>query len=139
MGLSELSTYEYARIGANFYYINNPAYQCGSKVAVYYANKRQKNPENLEARFRKQQGCGVITNTIMCEIDGIGYKSCLCTFKTSHYSFYWTTYKSFKQGVLPYPGSLSEQPAKIMEILSLMAHLETDWQQTQAEKTKKKK
>lgn len=38
-------------------------------------------------------------------------------------SFSIITHQGFQQGILPYPGSLSEQPAKIIEIFSLLDQL----------------
>lgn len=54
--------------------------------------------------------------------------------KYPYFGYIYTLYNQYKQGVLPFPGSMSEQPAKIIEIFDVLQQLELE----QEEKTRKK-
>jgi hypothetical protein len=40
------------------------------------------------------------------------------------FGYAYTLYQQYKQGNLPYPGSVTEQPAKILEIFDVISQLE---------------
>ena len=70
---------------------------------------------------------------------GSSFKSLNVVFHTKnnlkypYFSYALTLYNQYKRGCLPYPGSVSEQPAKIMEIFSVFEQLELE----QEEKARK--
>ena len=53
------------------------------------------------------------------------------------FNYSLVTYQAYQKGILPYPGSLSEQPAKIMEIMSTLQQLELEAQEAARKKIEK--
>lgn len=84
---------------------------------------RYKDPEVVIANMRNAKSCGKMASNIMYNIDGIGYRSCLCTFRTHRYPMYWEMYENYQKGNLPYPGTFMEQPSKAIEIIKLIQGL----------------
>lgn len=138
LSISELSTYEYSQIIATFYYHNDDKFGCDRKAAKFYKDDRRKNPKADEEHFRKMQGCVGERKSVMYQFESIGYYGCLCRFRTNMYGFYWSAYQAFKQGTMPYPGSFSEQPSKIIEVFNLLDNLVEDLREEHAKKESKK-
>jgi hypothetical protein len=63
-------------------------------------------------------------------------------FKYPYFSYVLNLYSQYKKGSLPFPGSVSEQPAKIIEIFNVLEQLELEQQEKQrkaVEKEQKKR
>ena len=63
----------------------------------------------------------------MHEIDDLLFHTCVCNFKHPLMSWFMECEEAFSKGILPYEGSLSEQPAKIMEVIYLLQSLKMDY------------
>jgi len=79
-----------------------------------------------------------INELISCDLHFTGG---LTQYEHPYLSYFLTLYERYKQGVLPFPGSTSEQPAKIIEIFNVLDQLDFEKQEKQAReqeaKTKK--
>lgn len=57
--------------------------------------------------------------------------------KYPYFSYVYTAYLNYERGILPYPGSLSEQPAKIMDIFSVLGALKFESEEKMRKKVEK--
>lgn len=62
-----------------------------------------------------------ITELISCNLH---FKKGLQEYNHPYFSYFMTLHQNYKLGVLPFSGSLSEQPAYIMEIFDIMDQLD---------------
>ena len=83
-------------------------------------------------------GCNVIHDKVKYEIDNIGYHSCFCTYRHPHFNSFLLLYKNYERGVLPFRGSLMDQPAYIMEIFTLIENLKSDREQEEREREERR-
>lgn len=130
MALSGLSTAEYALINASWLTLTVDEFKCKETEALL---SKRKDADIAIKYVRTEKGCGVISKTPKVEIDGIEYYSCLCheNFQdhTIHNSLW--LYRQYEKGHLAYPGSLSDQPAKYIELIRLMERLDTEYKNKQ--------
>lgn len=57
---------------------------------------------------------------------GIKFKRHLSQFRYPLMSYVLTLFEGYERGVLPYQGSLADQPFKIIEIFNLLTHLKLE-------------
>lgn len=62
------------------------------------------------------------------EMHGLRFTVPLINFKYERMHYVLILFENYERGILPYPGSVSEQPAQIMEILSLLKTLKQEFQ-----------
>lgn len=125
--VSELGLNEYIKILANWEYITNPALNCNEKRKLY------KDPKKLED-FENRNGCGFkITKGVRYKLDDdrVGIHSCCCDHLHDNFNHILFLHGQFEKGMLPFQGSLSDQPAQIIEIFSLIERLKLKEQQKQ--------
>lgn len=68
----------------------------------------------------------------------VHFKCNLEEIEVGYFAYAITTYDAYhRHGVLPYPGSLSDQPNKIIEIFNIMDALRMEREQQQAEQQKR--
>lgn len=75
---------------------------------------------------QKANGCGKIHDKVKYQIGDIGYKSCFCTYRHPDFNSFLFLYKNYEKGILPFEGSILEQPAYIIEIFGLIETLKLD-------------
>jgi hypothetical protein len=68
--------------------------------------------------MRKLKGCYDFT-TKAYKLENIVYKSCVGNF-TKNIVYFLEAFSQYEKGMLPYNGSLGEQPAKIIEIFNII-------------------
>lgn len=118
---------DYARLIANWEYITNPAFNCVEKKKLY------KNPKQLED-FENRNGCGLkITKYVRHKLDDdrLGFHSCVCDHLHDNFNHILFLQSQFEKGMLPFDGSLSDQPAQIIEIFNLIERLKLKEQRKQ--------
>jgi len=54
------------------------------------------------------------------QLEDIKYYSCIGNFQDSSVRYYWELFQKYQQNMLPYKGSLQEQPNKIIEIFNFI-------------------
>ena len=86
----------------------------------------------MTAALRKSKACEETKETALHAIGtDIGFKTCIGNYY-SQWLFPWIeAYQMYQKGVLPFPGSMSEQPNKVIELFRVIdSH--------QSEKTEKR-
>lgn len=66
------------------------------------------------------------------------FHKCLCNFRNDSFSYYMQLYNSYKLGMLPFEGSVSDQPAAIMEAFSVIDRLQNERQEQETKKAQSK-
>lgn len=127
---------DHLQISASFISSTDDEFRC-KEIESLYA-KREDGDLQIKLR-REEQGCGVLTDDYKVEIDGFGFHSCLChdnfQFKGINDLIYM--YNLFNKGVMPFPGSLMEQPNQLLEYFRLLDRLYKEYNDIQAEKSNK--
>lgn len=136
MNISSASLYDIATLGATYRSNYLEGFKCEERL--------QNNIRNWMSQGRPFPPPERITNwTARCDaahdlrFDNLTYTRCLCKFKSPSFGYYMTLYRSFVNGILPFEGAATDQPASIMEIFNLIATLEAEKQEYEYSKQKK--
>lgn len=70
--------------------------------------------------------------------ENILFRKCPGNFYTLALPHLLTLYRQYESGVLPYPGSLMEQPNKILEVFDVIEHHKRAKMEEEAERIKAK-
>lgn len=112
-------------------------FDCGTCLNKWAG--RTDSAEMTEAN-RKVKGCWGSTeflHEIVVPGGRISFKTCVGNLVQDG-MFHWIVlHRQFQKGVLPYPGSLSEQPAKVLELFELIDSFKI--QQAEEEEKRKQK
>lgn len=130
-----MNSFDHICITASFYYAIDNKFKCEEKIEEY---ARKSNYEKAKMLIQTANGCGVIHDKIMYQVDNVGYHSCFCTFKHPYFYNYLYLFKNYERGILPFSGSLTEQPAYIIEIFTLLENLKADRELEEHEKEMKR-
>ena len=130
MGISSLSTVDVITLKANFEYVYR--LRCDQLIDEHLAKGYTK--EVAEKTVRGEHGCNKLSDSTMYVIDDIEFRTCPCNFRNRKFTFLSTALSAFDKGILPYPGSLSEQPAKAIEALILLSNMKEQFKQEQEAK-----
>jgi len=88
----------------------------------------------MERRLRESKGCFEELSRPVERLDSITFTKCPGNFFSSQMLHMLGWYRSFKDGILPFPGSLVDQPAKVIEILEIIDHNKADREAKNAKK-----
>ena len=127
MDISSLSDYDIITMKANFEYVYK--LRCDQLISEHI--EKGYTCEVAENTVRKEHGCNVLSEDPIYIIDNLEFRTCPCNFRNRMFPFLLTALDGFDKGILPYPGSLSEQPAKAMEALTLLSNLKEQFKQEQ--------
>jgi hypothetical protein len=115
-----MSFREYVEIVATWHHdINKKQYDCKNQVS------KMKDSARIQAH-KNRNGCNKIQSAPR-QVQGIvQYHNCYCDHL--HIGFDHLVYLQgqYENGMLPYMGSLSEQPNKVIEIIKLIERLKLD-------------
>ena len=92
-------------------------YNCVNKLAKKAKNIF--NARHCKDLYEKE------TNFIDAKDYRISFNTCVGNFNSPAVSEMIVIMQNFKEGVMPYPGGLMDQPAKLVEILNLLYSLES--------------
>ena len=70
---------------------------------------------------KKHKGCYDL-HTRVYKLENIQYNSCIGNYTDYSVSFFTELYFKFEKGILPFKGTIREQPNKIMEIFNLIGY-----------------
>lgn len=126
--ISSLSNREYIEIVATFQVLHDSTYQC---------NQCTKRVPSQKTRDEKKGCSKELDKPFASWRDLIKFKKCPATF----YSGYWASvidnFRQYDKGVLPYQGSLLDQPNKIIEAYNLIESLKIEYESELMEKQAK--
>lgn len=133
---------DYALINATWTHLTDKNFQCQK---IYDLYKKRKDWELVTKLEKAKRGCGTIKDTVKIEMDGIAYHSCLChpNFQHPLFNTLLVLSEKYEKGILPYSGGVMDQPAQVIEMLSLISklkqELELEQQKEAAKQSKGKK
>jgi hypothetical protein len=115
----------FIRAGIRAHY--RPKYHCEKELNTMRdrINIENANPNYIAALKEKialrgkVKGCGYVTKHQIDQIDNIVFHTCLCKLKHPFLYDFMFMNEQRKNGVLPFEGSLLNQPAQIIELLKI--------------------
>lgn len=126
MRVSSMSLIDYVKIVGHYNRI-----QHGPSIdpRIY---ERGYTPEQLKVMEDQQKAeSGAISSL------NIQFTAPIESFDYPLFGYIYTSYRYTEKGVLPFPGSLSDQPAQIMEIFNTLESLELENQQREFDRMKR--
>jgi hypothetical protein len=116
--ISGLTMKELVHLKATLHIFDDKRFSCTDCLHKY---KSRVDGEKQTQILQKSMGCETPFPRPVHNIDGeILFDRCIGNY-FSHQAVHWITiHTHFQRGVLPFPGSLSEQPAKVLEIFSVI-------------------
>jgi len=128
--MSSLSLYEEMSIKAGFEYMYR--LRCKSLISEYQS--KGYSSEVARTTVYKEHKCNSMEPKPIYIIDPFEFYTCPCNFQNPLINYLLICSDKWEQGVLPYPGSLSEQPAKLIEALILLENLKIEYKVEEQEK-----
>ena len=102
--------------------------------------KHQQLKEAQLTDFKLRNGCGLKPQKEpRYTIGQINFHNCLCDHLHPDFSRLLFLHSKYQDGVLPYPGSLSEQPSHVIEIFKMLDEFKWEAEQEAARNREKKK
>jgi hypothetical protein len=145
MNISGMTNYDYCKIIATWFYSVEERFNCNiqkDKMSQY--PDFEKRIEQLEIR----NGCNAIsdisgvvekfTGTARYKCEDVAFYRCFCNFVDQSAMFVLNLFFQYEKGFLPFPGTVSDQPAKIMELFAVLTYLKAERQKELEEKAQKK-
>ena len=98
--------------------------------------ERPDKPDILKKkkRLKNCHGDGDITY----KVDNFESKRCIGNFVSRQFFEYIEMFLAYEKGVLPFPGSLSEQPCKIIEIFGIIRQMRAEKLEEKQKQDKKR-
>lgn len=85
---------------------------------------------NAEARiegFKNRNGCDNRKTDRPRQVNGnLQFHSCYCDHLDHDFGFLMSLFDQYEKGFLPYKGSITEQPNKIMDVFNLISQLKLE-------------
>lgn len=57
---------------------------------------------------------------------GITYNRCFCFYQHPDFALFYRIWVTYQKGVLPYPGTIMDQPAWVLDVLELYDRLKAE-------------
>lgn len=89
--------------------------------------------DEITQKNRERKGCFSVSQYALHNLDNLRYHTCIGNFASDSALSFIEAEARYNQGILPYAGSLFEQPAKIIEIFNCIAA----WKQAKLEAQRK--
>jgi hypothetical protein len=116
-----MSATEYIETVASWEFYTNPKqYNCFKQIG------KLKDAKQVEA-FKNRNGCdGRKTEKARQTYDSISFHDCYCNHLARNFDSYIFIHEQYIKGFLPYPGTVLEQPNKVMDIINLISKLKNE-------------
>jgi hypothetical protein len=114
MEISSLTDHDFIRLVATYADLNSGDKQKVSSQAVnrgYTPEQLAQAKSHIAVKFNPVTSCG------------LRFTRPYSSLKFEPFSYVLTLYENYERGCLPFPGSVSEQPAQIMEVFSVLRQL----------------
>jgi hypothetical protein len=124
--MSSLSEFEYVEIVATIESHFNDAFSCHKCCSKYSNQKDKEKTEKKSIAFRKGKGCfGPVNNGFLVGIDkeskSVKFSGCPGNYTSLSVNYFIDLNSKYELGVLPYKGTLGDQPAKIIEVFQAIS------------------
>ena len=117
MELSSLSFYDMVRIIAQY----NTLYS--GKATLNDVDLKQRGYTDSMIAVMREKSVQVFTPVDTC---GIRIKSDFSKVQYPHFHYLMNLFQMYEKGCLPFPGTVSEQPAQIIEMFNIVQLLELE-------------
>lgn len=103
---------------ATLHSLDNKQFQCGECQSTY-ANRS--DGESMLAKLKVTKGCESISDKVLHRLSPeLGFKTCIANYYSSWLPQWIEAYQMYQKGVLPFPGALTEQPNKVIEMFRVI-------------------
>lgn len=127
MKISTISLYDYATLVGHYTRL-----QHGPTIDPRLLDRFKDNPERLK-QIREQAKSSKTHHQAL----NVKFKAPLEEFEFANFGYLFTIYRKFADsGILPFPGSLADQPSQIMELFNTLESLELEVKQKEFNKQK---
>lgn len=93
--------------------------------------------KNHEA-FKRVKGC-VSTPKTNYKVEGFELNTCLGNFARNEFYSYMEMLRQYEKGIMPFPGAMAEQPAKVIDIFNMISQLRNEKEAEKQERVSKRK
>ena len=131
---SELSSREYVELRATLKAMDDARFRCGDCGNQY---RSRPDSEKIIAAFRASKACEVVAEKPVQSIDELQFLTCLGNFFSHSAARLVEMHAHFERGVMPYPGSLADQPSKVIDAFRIIGNWKMRRQAEEAEKARK--
>ncbi len=97
--------------------INEEVFQCEKCLA------QKTSPQALQV-IREKKGC-FGNSAGGYKLENFRFKSCIGNFYSPAVFYWYRNFKNFQKGILPFSGSLFDQPGKAIEIFQVFESLDS--------------
>lgn len=119
-------------IKATLYALDNRHFICGECLNTY---RGRLDEEPMIERLRQSKACRDVRPTPIHTINReINFSTCIGNFFSSQIAQWYEPYRQYQNGILPFPGSMSEQPNKVIELFRLFGAHEAEKTEQQIKK-----
>lgn len=137
-----ISLYEEATIRASLEVMQNPKFQCPSKESDLETRYSLDSRADVKIQHALTahaliNSCDEYQDKVVHTLDRFGYNSCLCNYSYSLIYYFSILLENYEKGNLPFEGSISDQPSRVIDIIYLIQALKQEYKQKlQKEQTK---
>ena len=115
-----MSNAEYIQLQSTLIALDDKELQCA--VCVHKHDGKDQG-QKLNRAFRQVKGCFEPSTRVVHKTDQLTFTRCPGNFFSDAAMFWIEAFERYDKGVLPFPGSLVQQPSKVLDIFgSIAAH-----------------
>lgn len=130
-----MTTRDYVYLIASLQAIDDKRFNCAECLNQFVGNGQRKE---MIAKSRFQKGCEQsFEKPIHRVMTGLQFRNCPGNYNTPMAAKFLEMFEAYSRGILPYPGALSEQPKRIMEIFDVIRAYK--WDKLRTEELNRKK
>lgn len=135
LDISSLSNEDIIFLKANFEYIYK--LRCESMISLHI--QRGYSKEIAEKTVKGEHGCDIMSPDPIYQIDNIQFHTCPCNYRHPQMDFIMQATDAYDKGILPFEGSLIDQPSYIIEAINVIQSLKAQHQAEESKKNQGKK
>lgn len=121
--MSSLTNQEYVGLQASLFAMFRPEYQCARCLSRY-----PKNPD-MQATYQRTKACESVVDRRVASVGGeLHFRTCPGNFWDATAAALLDLSHAYQKGILPYAGSLMDQPAKIIDVFGVIERFELNEQ-----------
>ena len=114
--------------------MDDARFRCGDCGNQYRARP---DIEKMLVAYRQSKACEVVQEKPVQALDELRFHTCLGNFFTHSAARLVEMHAHFDRGVMPYPGSLADQPAKVIDAFRVISNWKQRRLAEEAEKARK--
>ena len=109
---------EWVEIRATLHAMENKHLICGECQSTY---KGRRDEEQMLARLKTSKACATqMQKPVHFIASDLAFKTCPGNYYAPYLSTWLEAHQAYQKGILPFPGTLVEQPNKVMEVFRMI-------------------